>query len=154
MSSVARGESSETTPRQPAKMTPADLASRGILQILWRRQLILFLSIVVCVVTAIIYVSQATPIYASLSRISIENQTNTIVGNMLIPTGSGADYLATQCEVITSTPTVNDAVKLNNVMQLKSLANVDNPVGAIRGSLTAGVGRGTQIIQVSYESPY
>jgi capsular exopolysaccharide synthesis family protein len=135
-------------------MTPADLASRGILQILWRRQLILLLSVVVCVVTAIIYVSQATPIYSSGSRINIDNQSNTIVGNMLIPTGSGADYLQTQCEVITSTPTVQDAVKLNNVMQLKSLANVDNPVGVIRGSLQAGVTRGTQIIQVSYESPY
>lgn len=153
MSSVNRGDILDT-PRGGKKMTPAELANRGILQILWRRQLVIYVSVFVCLVTAIIYITQATPIYGSASRLHIDNTQTAIVGSLLAQTGTGQEYLQTQCEVITSTPTVAEAVKLNDVMKLPSLANVDNPVGTIQESLSAGIARGTQIIVVRSESPY
>ena len=99
MSSVARGESSDA-PRPAPKITPADLATRGILQILWRRQLVLFLCVVVCLVTAIVYITQATPIYASQSRIYIDNNTPQFLQSLLATSGQGVNYLSTQCDVL------------------------------------------------------
>ncbi len=153
MSSVARGESSEA-PRSTPKIAPADLATRGILQILWRRQLILFLCVAVCLITAIVYITQATPIYASQSRIYIDNNTPQFLQSLLTTTGQGGNYLSTQCDVITSSPIVAAAVSALPTQTLPSLANVENSVVFIRNSLTASVGRTSDIITVVYESPY
>jgi len=153
MSSVNRGDASETS-RPAPKIASADLATRGILQILWRRQLVIFLSVIVCLVTAIVYITQATPIYSSTSRIYIDNQIPVVSSLMMASTGQGGNYLTTQCDVITSSPIVADAVTALGTQQLPSLANVENPVNFIRGSLSAAVGRTSDIINVSFESPY
>jgi len=142
------------TPRTTAKFTPADLATRGIFQILWRRQLVLFLSVIVCVATAIVYITQATPIFSSSARIVIDNSTPPILSQILGTTGTGMNYLSTQCDVITSTPIVTQAVGTLNTQQMPSLANVENAVGFIRSTLTASVGRTSDIITVTFESPY
>lgn len=151
MSSVARNE---TTESRPAARPGADLVSRGLLQILWRRQLILLLSIVVCVVTAIIYITQATPIYASSSRISIDNQVARPLQDLIATGGTSGNYLSTQCEIIASSPIVNDAIAKARLNELPSLVNVKDPTSVVRGGLTASVGRMSDIIQVSYESSY
>lgn len=153
MSSAARGEASET-PRTPSKLTPADMATRGIFTILWRRQLVVFLSVIVCVATAIVYITQATPIYSSSSRIYIDNNTPPMLSQLIGSAGSGVNYLSTQCDVISSSPIVAQAVATLNTQQMPSLANVENAVGYIRGSLSASVGRTSDIISVSFESPY
>ncbi len=153
MSSVARGDATEA-PRQPSRVTAAEVASRGILQILWRRQLIMFLCVVVCVVTAIVYITQATPIFQSQSRIVIDNNTPMIMQNYMTGANTSGNYLSTQCDVITSSPIVATAVTNLGTTQMPSLANVDNPVNAIRGALTAFVGRTSDIITISFESPY
>jgi capsular exopolysaccharide synthesis family protein len=153
MSSVNRGDASET-PRTPAKITPADLATRGIFQILWRRQLILFLCVIICVVTAIVYITQATPIFESGSRIYINNNTPVILNNLITQSSSSANYLSTQCDVITSSPIIAAAVAKLSTQQMPSLANVENPIDYIRTSLTAEVGRTSDIITVKYDCPY
>ncbi len=130
------------------------MATRGVLQILWRRQLILFLCVIVCLVTAVVYITQATPVYASQSRIYIDNNTSAFVQSLMMTTGQGGNYLSTQCDVITSSPIVNAAVGTLPLQTLPSLANIENPVNFIRASLTAAVGRTSDIITVSYESPY
>jgi len=102
-----------------------------------------------------IYISKATPIYTSTSRIYVEQSGPKIISEMEegVMTCS-KNYLYTQTELVKSTPILaaifNDPV----VERMKTFTNVDNKIAYLKKKLQAEVGKKDDIISVSLESPW
>jgi capsular exopolysaccharide synthesis family protein len=127
--------------------------SAGILQILWRRKWILVCCAIVAVGAGIVYLSQATKIYAAGTQIYIQQQSHSILGD---PSGgiNAMNYLQTQCDVIRSTTVVQEALKYAEMNKAKSLESCENPVALVKLALATTVGQKTDIITITAESPY
>ena len=140
------------------EMPPAaGLLLESLVQIIWRSRWIVLLATVTVLAAAFAYLAKATPIYTSTSRIYVEQSgpkifTETQEGVMT----QSKNYLYTQAELLKSTPIVSDAVQTLNMRQMKTFAQIDNPVGYLKGShgLSAIVGKKDDIIGVSFNSSY
>lgn len=118
------------------------------LLMIWRRKEILLAVTVLCVVLAGIRYMMADRIYRSEARLFV--QTGGSKGNDL---GVGHGNLQTQCELIKS------ASILANVLAMPELAEFrtfDQPSRweTLKGNLTASVGKDSDIITVTFDSPF
>ncbi len=127
----------------------------SLVQIAWRGRWIILLVTVAALVVGFVYISKATPIYTSTSRIYVEQSGPRIINELEegVMTQS-KNYLYTQAEILRSTPVLGVAVELSGIRQLRTFTNVSNPVAYLRKSLEATVGAKDDIINVSIDSPY
>ena len=125
-------------------------------QILWRGRWLLLFSMIVAAAAAYFYLRIATPMYESTSRILVEKPGER--PNPAIPwqpVGStSTNYLWTQADMIRSQEILAAALSDPNVFGLPTFANVDNPGGYLARTLSAKVGKNTDIIIVSARSAY
>jgi len=127
----------------------------GMLHILWRRRWIFAGCTVLALVAAWIYLMRATAIYSSQSQVFIEQSGPRVLSD----TGGGVvvrsdNYLFNECALITSTPILAGALNNPEMKGLKSLSELDNPVGYLKATVHAAVGKNNEIITVSAESQY
>jgi succinoglycan biosynthesis transport protein ExoP len=138
----------------PSSRPEARASSPNLLLTLWRRRWIVLSCIVVAVGAAIFYLSQATKIYSSSSQIYIQQSMPRIMGEQMSGGMNLLNYLQTQCDVIRSTAVVRDALNEPITKQATSLQTSEDPVDLIKYSLSTTVGKQSDIITVSAESPY
>ncbi len=129
-------------------------SNKSIVLILWRGAWIIVGMAVVCVASAFFYLSKATPIYSSSARMLVEQQGPAIMNEAVNAGGQSSNYLATQCELIKSTPILGPVGDLPEIRQMKTFAGLDNPVGALKASLTTEITKPDELLNISFESPY
>jgi len=134
---------------------PAALMHESLIFCLWQGRWILLLSIALSLAAGFLYLSQATPIYTSTSRVYVEQTGPKIIAETEegVMTRS-TNYLYTQTELLKSTPILTAALDTAGVRQLKTFANVDNPITYLKKTLDVTVGKKDEIISVSFDSPY
>jgi succinoglycan biosynthesis transport protein ExoP len=139
-----------------ARPAGASIAGRsvGFLQIIWARKWMLLVCAIVGVAAGVAYLSQATNIYSAVTQIYIQQTTGTNQLFIGATTGGGLNYLQTQAEVIRSTTVVALALDRPEARQARSVENSDNAIALVRSSLNATVGRNTDVISITAESPY
>lgn len=132
------------------------LLQEGFLQILLRHRWTLLITTMLCLLAAILYISKATPIYSSSSRIYVEQTGPKIMSEYEGVMTRSSNYLYTQGELMRSTPIIKEVVSDTNITSLRTFANVDKvKVEAyIKKNLNIGIGRKDDIVTVSFESPY
>jgi len=129
--------------------------SESLIAIMWRGRWLILIAVAVVLMAGFIYISKATPIYISTSRIYVEQSGPKIISEMEegVMTRS-KNYLYTQTELVKSTPILaaifNDPV----VERMKTFTNVDNKIAYLKKKLQAEVGKKDDIISVSLESPW
>ena len=121
--------------------------------ILWHRWTI-FLSVIVFLAIAVIYLTRATPIYTSQSRIYVEQSGPRIINEYEGIMTRSNNYLYTQGELIKSTPIVGQVANDDQIKRLKTLSKIDNIVGYLKNNIIVDIGMKDDIITVSCESPY
>jgi len=132
------------------------VASEGFAKVVWRGRWILLVCLVLTLTAGFIHIETATPIYTSTSKLYLDYGGIPIVQSYETGRMPRADrYLRTQAELILSTPILG-AVFENNpeILRLRTFANMDVPVAYMRKQLRVEVGKTTEIISVSFESPY
>jgi capsular exopolysaccharide synthesis family protein len=122
---------------------------------LWQGRWILLLSIALALAAGFLYLSRSTPIYTSTSKVYVEQTgpkiiTGTEEGVMTRST----NYLYTQTELLKSTPILAAAIDTAGIGQLKTFANVDNPIAYLKKTVDVTVGKKDEIISVSFDCPY
>ena len=127
---------------------------RSVLEMLWRRRWVVLLAVLSSAAAGLLYLSHATPIYSSSSRLLVEQ-----TGPKIIETGEGLvarsrNYLYTQCELLKSTPILTDAVDRLAPDQLRTFGQVSDPVALLKSNLRVSLGKADDIITVTMESPY
>lgn len=139
-----------------AEMPPAaGLMSESLVQIIWRSRWIVLLATVAAIGAAFVYLTKATPIYTSTSRIYVEQSGPKIITEMEegFMTQS-KNYLYTQAELLKSAPIIAAILDVPGVRQMKTFASVDNHIAYLKNTLDASVGKKDDIISVSFDSPY
>jgi len=127
---------------------------RSVLEMLWRRRWVVLLAVLSSAAAGLLYLSHATPIYSSSSRLLVEQ-----TGPKIIETGEGLvtrsrNYLYTQCELLKSTPILTEAVDRLAPDQLRTFGQVSDKVAFLKSNLRVSLGKADDIITVTLESPY
>jgi len=135
-------------------MPGSDAVPPGLLEIVWRRRWVAALAVIVCLAAALTYLTQATPIFTSTSRLYVEQSGPKIMSEQEGVMTRSSTYLYTQAELLKSTPILGGAVDRPEVKRMKTLGKVDNPVGYFKNMLEVEVGKKDDIISVSLDSPY
>ena len=125
-----------------------------MLQILWRSRWIVFSSVVLALILALIYIAKATPIYTSTSRIYVEQSGPKILTEVEGVMTQSNNYLFTQAELLKSSPILSLALEKPGIRRMKIFHNVDNPTAYLKNRvLDVSVGRKDDIISISSDSP-
>ncbi|RPJ24048.1 MAG: hypothetical protein EHM35_16695, partial [Planctomycetaceae bacterium] len=132
-----------------------DGLSESMLEVLWHRRWTVLLTGILALGGAIAYLQRATPLYTSTSRVYVE-QTGPKVfdkDEQGVMTRS-TNYLFTQAELLQSTAILSEVLKTLDAEQIRTLANVSNPMLVLRRGLMTAVGRKDDLISISFKSPY
>lgn len=129
-------------------------ASRGtMLEVAWRGRWLILASAILGLGIAFALLQYATPMYQSSSRILIEQSGPRIFQESLF-TGNSQNYLNTQASLIQSSPILSKAAQRIEVLQLKTFKDADGIGGVLSEGLGVGVSPNSDIVSVSFESPY
>jgi len=124
-------------------------------QILWRARWLIVLSTVAALVVAYLVLQRLTPLYVSTARILVDKPGLQPGLDVPRPVGStSSNYLQTQASMITSREIIAAALRDPNVLTLPTLTNVEYPLEEVLRTLSASVGKNTDIISVTAKSPY
>lgn len=131
------------------------MVSESLALILWRSRWIVLATTVAALAAGLVYVTKATPIYTSTSRLYVEQSGPKIFTEMAegVMTQS-KNYLYTQAELLTSTPILTAVLDTPGLAQLQTFSGVDNHVSYLKKNIVATVGKKDDIISVSFDSPY
>lgn len=121
--------------------------------VLWHRWTI-FITVIIFLAIAVLYLVRATPIYKSDSRLYVEQSGPKIINDYDGIMTQSNNYLYTQGELIKSTPIVSEVAHNDQIKHLKTFAGIDNIIGYLKNRLNVDVGRKDDIITVSCKSPY
>jgi succinoglycan biosynthesis transport protein ExoP len=129
--------------------------SESLIAIMWRGRWLILLAVAAALTAGFIYISKATPIYTSTSRLYVEQSGPKIISE----TEEGVmtrskNYLYTQAELLKSTSILAAALEAPGIRQMKTFAGLDNAIAYLKKSLNAEVGKKDDIINVSFDSSY
>ncbi|MFW6107310.1 MAG: GumC family protein [bacterium] len=139
---------------QAAFAPQPDALQPSLLHVVWRRRWIVFLATAAALAIGFGYLSRATPQYTSTARVYVEKTGPKIITDTEGVMTQAFNYIYTQAELIKSTPILAAALEKPEVRKLKTLRQVTNPVGYLKGALAVDVGKKDEIISVSLECPY
>ncbi len=120
---------------------------------LWERRWFVLAAVIICLAAAIIYLTQSTPMFRSVSRIYVERSGPAVVFETQGVMMESRNYLTTQCELIDSTPVLAAAVESGQLADLKTFSASSNPVGTLKSLVSAHAGK-DEIIDVHVISPF
>jgi capsular exopolysaccharide synthesis family protein len=127
---------------------------RSLLQAILRRWWIVLLAVLGSAAAGGVYLAKATPLYASSSRLLVEQTGPKVIATSDGLTAPSKNYLYTQCELLKSTPILSGALELLGSATLKTFGERANPIARLKAELDASVGKADDIITVTLESPY
>lgn len=125
-----------------------------LLQIAFRNRWLILSITVLFLFGGLLYLSKATPIYTSTSRLYVEQTGPKIINEYEGVMAQSNNYLYTQAELIKSSPIAADVVDNAQIKQLRTFGSVDNLVMFLKWGLDISVGKKNDIISVSFNSPY
>jgi capsular exopolysaccharide synthesis family protein len=132
----------------------SEAMQEAFVKTVWRERRILLTTIVVSLSVAFIYLTTATPIFTSTSRIYVEPRGPEIIRGTEGVMTQSKNYLYTQVELLTSTPILISTLKKPGVLQMKVFRGVDEPIVFLKKKgLDISVSKKSDIISVSSNSP-
>ena len=128
--------------------------SESLVKIIWQSRWIVLFATLAALGGAFAYLSKATPIYTSTSKIYVEQSGPKILEEAEGIMTQSKNYLYTQAELLKSTPILTSALEKPGVKQLNIFHEIDNPIVYLKGKgLDILVGKKDDIISVSSDSP-
>jgi len=128
--------------------------SESLVKIIWRSRWIVLFATVAALGGAFAYLSKATPIYTSTSKIYVEQSGPRILEEAEGVMTQSKNYLYTQAGLLKSTPILSSALEKPGVKRLKIFHEIDNPIVYLKEKgLDILVGKKDDIISVSSDSP-
>ena len=153
---ISQANNSETTEHDSARTSPAGIMPEDLVQIIWRSRWVVLLTIAVALGIGLTYITAATPIYTSTSRIYVQQSGPKILTEAegVMTMTQSQNYLYTQAELLKSTPILLSALERTDIKQLKIFHKIDNPVDYLKKKgLSVSVGQKDDIIDISSDSP-
>jgi len=151
---ISQVENSGAAKHDNARISPVGIVPEDLVQIIWRSRWIVLLTITVALGVGLTYITIATPIYTSTSRIYVQQNGPRILTEEVSVMTQSKNYLYTQAELLKSTPILSSALEKVDIKQLKIFHKVDNPIDYLKEKgLRVLVGKKDDIIDISSDSP-
>ena len=151
---ISQAENNGTTEHDNTRTSPIGIVPEDLIQIIWRSRWIVLLTIAVALVVGLTYITVATPMYTSTSRIYVQQNGPKILTEAEGVMAQSKNYLYTQAELLKSTPILSSALERTDIAQLKIFHKIDNPVDYLKKKgLNVSVGTKDDIIDISSDSP-
>ena len=151
---VSQIGNNEKEAQDNVRSTSTGIVPEDLLQIIWRSRWIVLLTTAMALGGGLIYVTTATPLYTSTSRIYVQQSGPKILTEAEGLMTQSKNYLYTQAELLKSTPILSDAIEKDGIKQLKIFHKVKNPVAYLKNKgLNVTVGNKDDIINISSDSP-
>jgi len=155
---IMNGRSESSTSEAPAAMPGGEAIegfSDSLFEILWRRRWTVLLATVTALAVGLVYLQRTIPRYTSTSRLYVEQTGPAPIERDASGTvARWSNYLFTQAELIRRTETLSAALNAPGLGELRTFAEVDNPIAALRRQLDVVVGKKDEIINISFTCPY
>jgi succinoglycan biosynthesis transport protein ExoP len=144
----------QTEIRDKVQSLSAGIVPEDLFQIVWRSRWIVLLTIAVALGIGLAYITIATPIYTSTSRIYVQQSGPKVLTEAEGLMTQSKNYLYTQAELLKSTPILSSALEKTGIKELKIFHDVDNPIDYLKKKgLRVLVGTKDDIIDISSDSP-
>src|SRR4030043_397816 len=151
---ISQTENSGTTEHNNARTLPVGIVPEDLVQIIWRSRWIVLLTIAVALGAGLTYITVATPVYTSTSRIYVQQSGPKILTETEGVMTQLKNYLYTQAELLKSTPILSSALEQTGIKQLKVFEKIDNSILYLKEEgLDVSVGKKDDIISISSDSP-
>ena len=153
---ISQADNSGTTEHNNARTSQVGIVPEDLIQIIWRSRWIVLLTMAVALGIGLTYITVATPIYTSTSRIYVQQSGPKILTEAegVMTQSQSKNYLYTQAELLKSTPILSSALERTDIKQLKIFHKVDNPIDYLKiKGLSVSVGKKDDIIDISSDSP-
>jgi capsular exopolysaccharide synthesis family protein len=146
------------TAKQPSAhvgSAPSDgILPDDLLEVLWRNRWLVLLTAAVALAAGLVYVTAATPMYTSTSKLYVEQNGPRILAETDGPITPSKNCLYTQATLLASTPILTAAIEKPGIRELKIFQKVSNPIVWLKDKgLHVSVGKTDDIISVSSDSP-
>jgi succinoglycan biosynthesis transport protein ExoP len=146
--------SNQTETQDKVQSLSAGIVPEDLFQIVWRSRWIVLLTIAVALGIGLAYITIATPIYTSTSRIYVQQSGPKVLTEAEGLMTQSKNYLYTQAELLKSTPILSSALEKTGIKELKIFHDVDNPIDYLKEKgLRVSVGKKDDIIDISSDSP-
>jgi succinoglycan biosynthesis transport protein ExoP len=144
----------QTEAQDKVRSLSVGIVPEDLFQIVWRSRWIVLLTIAVALGIGLAYITIATPIYTSTSRIYVQQSGPKILTEAEGLMTQSKNYLYTQAELLKSTPILSSALEKNSMKELKIFQKIDNPIEYLKKKgLRVSVGKKDDIIDISSDSP-
>jgi len=151
---ISQAENTGTMECNKARVSPVGVVPEDLFQILWRSRWVVLLTIAVALGVGLAYITIATPIYTSTSRIYVQQSGPKILTEAEGVMTQSKNYLYTQAELLKSTPILSSALERSDIKQLQAFSKIDNPIDYLKKKgLHVSVGKKDDIIDISFDSP-
>jgi succinoglycan biosynthesis transport protein ExoP len=135
-------------------MVPQGIGGDSLFQIAWRGKWFILVSTLIGLGAAFGYFQTAEKQYMAMSRVLVEKRGVLTDPGVVKDVGaSSANFLPTQAILMTSPKVVEVALRDPNVLALP-VRTEENHIGRLLGTLSATVGKNSDVIHVSASSPY
>lgn len=122
--------------------------------VFWRRRWIIVTCILLAIAIAVGYLQVAEPIYESDAKIYIRQDASRVISvDPNVSMTAQQNFLQTQCALIMSQAILEKVAERPGIRDLKTFPPGNDPLGALRGIVTATVGRRDDLITISVKSP-
>lgn len=124
----------------------------NLLLVIWRRRWVVIGCTIAALLAGAFYLMKAPPVYSSEAVVYVEQPIPKFIDDGMATSNSGAAYLYTQCQIITSAAILGGALQLPGVTEAGCLHGMDNPVAFLKSAVVAQPAKQTELINVSMEA--
>ncbi len=125
----------------------------SVFHIIWRQRRLIGYSIAACMILAIVYLMVAPKRFTASSSIYVQKMSVMAGDKSAAPTDSDDTFLATQCELLKSTPIVALALGMPGVDEMQTFDGVRNKIAYLKKNLSVDLGRKNDLITISLDAP-
>jgi len=133
---------------------PQEVPESGLLQMVWRRRWMVYVTVTVGLAAAFAYLSVATPIYTAASQILVSPSVDIMSGTGNF--GKDLTFQPAQMTLMTTAPILNGAISDAQLNKTKTFNGwtPDATRSYLRKNLALGLGKSDNVITIAFDSPY
>jgi capsular exopolysaccharide synthesis family protein len=131
----------------------ANAEGDSILEIVWRQRGVVAIAIALCLALAGGYLIFATRYYSGFAKLYVQQVGPQLLDEQQKQWHDTENFLATQKQVIGSTPVVAMALAAPGIRDLQTFRDQDNTFNYLKQHLSVDVGRQDELLSVQFDTP-
>lgn len=141
--------------KEMAEPVSGGVPQETLFQIVSHHRKMVVVMVVVCVAAAVTYLMLASRVYTSTARLHIVQDAPRLMGDRPILAQSQEVYLNSECQIISSTAILAEAIRKSQAGQMRTFEEAgEDPIVYLQKEVNVVPGKKNDLISISFASPY